>query len=87
MTKLVFRPIVRYHRNGVHGEGFYCIVFDDHRQRIRANHLVAAVFETEGTVAVMCPVRPFSRWRGDLFEAELRAAIAAAPDSELFGSD
>lgn len=78
MSKLVHRPRVRYHRNGCHGESFHLVEFEDHVQRKRAHRLLATVFETRGCVAVVCPDKPLLRWRGDIFEDELRAVIAAA---------
>lgn len=72
---------IDYHRNGVSGEGFYAITFEDLE---RNDHLlVATVFAESGYVAVldthllMQNVVEFGRnsFRGDYYEPELRQAI------------
>jgi hypothetical protein len=66
---------VDYHRNGVGGEGFHLVQFDDDGRR-----MLASVFTGDGRCAVVCPDLPHLRWRGDRYEPELRAAIARADE-------
>ncbi|HSX57367.1 MAG TPA: hypothetical protein VLG14_18845 [Sphingomonas sp.] len=68
---------VAYHRNGCAGEPFYAVRFTEGR-----NVMLALVFEREGGVMVLDPVKAATSvaagensWRGDLYEAELRKAI------------
>lgn len=70
---------VRHHRNGVSGESFAAVAFSEGRGRNK-RHLLAAVFDTPGHIAVLSatPGTVADRWRGDDYEPELRAAIAAA---------
>ena len=70
---------VEYHRNGVGGEGFHAVLFDD----CEGHRLLALVFPAPGHVAVIEPQRAAAgilglgdnTWRGDYFEPELRRAI------------
>ena len=74
---------LRYHRNGVAGEGFFLVAFAIGRGKSRQD-LLATVFEEPGCCAVIDPADLASRWRGDDFEPALRAAIEqqmAAGDS------
>lgn len=69
-----------YHRNGVCGEGFWAILFDD------AEHgrMVASLFEEPGVCAVYKLdlltdndiAFGSNSWRGDWFEDVLRPALA-----------
>jgi hypothetical protein len=83
MQKLVKEIVqIEHHRNGVSGEPFHAVLFKDTQDEL----FVATVFDTRNTVAVL-RVAPLSTeqgvrfgynsWRGDHFEPELRAAIAA----------
>lgn len=79
---------VAYHRNGIGGEGFYAVLFEDAESAaangIGSPRFVAAVFDGPGRVAVLA-VEPLvtdvgvrfgpNSWRGDHFEPILRAAI------------
>jgi hypothetical protein len=64
---------VRYHRNGVSGDPFFSVLFD-----WDGLPMVATVFDQESCLAVLSLHDPSSTWRGDLFEEELREAIAVA---------
>lgn len=75
---------IAYHRNGVSGEGFYVVTFTERRL-----NLVGVLFPTPEDDG--CHTAVFDRdllargviefavnsWRGDRYDAELRAAIAA----------
>lgn len=70
---------VRYHRNGVCGNGFTVVLF-----KMGKRNMVATVFEEKGSVAVLdrdltaagtISSEGGNQWRGDYFEDELRAAI------------
>lgn len=73
---------VSYHRNGVSGEGFFAVTFNDKEH----GPMFAVVFETSRHVAVFrrdligAGVIEFGQnsWRGDHFENDLRAAIKKA---------
>jgi len=69
---------VAYHRNGCAGESFYAVRFSEGR-----TVMLALVFECVGGVMVLDPVKAATSvavgensWRGDLYEADLRKAIA-----------
>ena len=70
---------IAYHRNGIAGEPFYVVHFREGEHR-----LVAVVFDSPGTVAVLDPDLAnrgliefgVNSWRGDVFEQRLREAIA-----------
>lgn len=72
---------IDYHRNGVAGNGFHVVLFT-----WRNRNMVATVFEGAGNCAVLDMYEtamghleyPENRWRGDDFEPQLRAAIAAS---------
>lgn len=71
---------VSYHRNGVSGEGFFAVLFE----RGGGHLMVASVFDAPGAVAVyqvdfLSTVGVLfgdNSWRGDVFEPQLREAIA-----------
>ena len=70
---------VAYHRNGVGGEGFYVVRFEERT----AGEMVGIIFAGEGQCAVLSVpkltegVIAFLKnsWRGDVFEPHLRRAI------------
>lgn len=75
---------VAYHRNGVSGEGFHAVLFKQGE-----GLLIAAVFEQLGHVAVFeigelamqnIAFAMGNSWRGDHYEADLRAAISLYED-------
>jgi hypothetical protein len=78
---------IAYHRNGVAGNGFHVVLFawkDPGQAEVR--RMVATVFEEQGDVAVLDTAETMAgnikfacgnSWRGDHFEAWLRAQIAA----------
>lgn len=71
---------VRYHRNGISGEGFHLCRF----LYLRGSQTVemqAAVFEAAGQVAVTSDDIN-QRWRGDEFEPAIREAIKAVEDAQ-----
>jgi hypothetical protein len=83
MGRLVERVTnVRSHRNGVCGEAFHTVLF-----RGEAGNMLGVVFEGDGRVAVLKvtdlvdpeDVGP-GCYRGDVFEPELRSAIAHYED-------
>lgn len=75
---------VEYHRNGVGGEGFHVVEFTSELADDVADHrMLATVFDGPGQVAVIDIDDLGARWRGDLFEPELRDAIDAANLSGL----
>lgn len=62
---------IKYHRNGVSGEGFYVVEFEeDDRQ------MLGIVFKENGYVAVLDIGDLSQGWRGDEYEKGLREAIA-----------
>lgn len=76
---------IEYHRNGISGVGFHLVEFIAREDR---RPMLAAVFHTPHCVAVLeCDPARFlilgSRWRGDLFEPELRAAIESHESKEV----
>jgi hypothetical protein len=91
MTTRMVRKVqsIHYQRNGVTGEGFYDVRF----LSTEGDWLRAVLFyspdpeprapgafdDTRGYCAVLSDVdeEPYRAWRGDRFEAELRAAIDA----------
>ena len=71
---------VAHHRNGVHGNSFYVVLFKhDHTAK------VGKVFDTPGNVAGLDVTMIAQNniefgensWRGDEFESELRKAVNA----------
>lgn len=68
---------VRYHRNGVGGEGF-CLVQFRQRDGRRWVPMLATVFDGNGRCAIIDPADPDTCWRGDLYEQTMRDAIAIA---------
>jgi hypothetical protein len=78
-----------YHRNGVGGVGFYAILFDDSKE----GRMVASLFEENGYCAVYkvdelgknnIEFAQGNSWRGDVFEHELRPALAKLLNREPF---
>ena len=69
--------VVALHRNGISGAGFYMIHFIGGAEDVRGRHFIATVFEARGHVAEINPLDVTDCWRGDNFETELRAIIAA----------
>lgn len=73
---------VAHHRNGVCGVPFYVVTFTDQEN---GDAMIATVFPESGAVAVLsmgllaegCIEFGRNSFRGDHFERELRAAIAA----------
>jgi hypothetical protein len=61
---------MHYHRNGVFGTGFFVVQF-----RHAKYNMIAVVFPNLGDIAVLSEI-PTERWRGDQFEAAIRAYIA-----------
>ena len=68
------------HRNGISGEGFYAVTFED---KDASKNMIAVVFDTPKHVAVLDVEKAAAgdigfgtnSWRGDNFEPELRKAI------------
>ena len=88
---LVIKAIT-YHRNGVAGNGFHVVLFDgSHPDHEAGKNMVATVFPDAGNVAVLDAdlaaagniVFAQNSWRGDIFEADLRAAIKMYGDSPV----
>ncbi len=80
---------IAYHRNGVAGDGFHVVLFD-WRADGQLRHMVATLFDAPGQCAVFdvqllaagdIEFAKRNSWRGDDFEPELRAAVAAYEDS------
>lgn len=75
-------PRVRYHRNGVHGIGFYAVTF-----RAEGRRMVASVFPFDEALtmaehyAVLDLDNPIQPYRGDLYEPALMEAIRSAAAS------
>lgn len=67
---------IAYHRNGVGGAGFHQVGFSWKDQEGIELWMVGLVFEAERHVVVMNLDDADQQWRGDTFEAVLRAAIA-----------
>ncbi|KKN15328.1 hypothetical protein LCGC14_0987270 [marine sediment metagenome] len=76
---------IEYHRNGVSGEGFHVVTFQQHPERTKMVGIVflgrdrVAVFDREllgrGVIQIGLPDDGGNSWHGDQFEPELRAAI------------
>lgn len=66
---------VRYHRNGISGEGFHLCRFL-YLRAAQTVEMQAVVFEASGQIAVTSDDIN-QRWRGDEFELALREAIKA----------
>lgn len=62
---------IHYHRNGVRGEGFYVVEFEAEEES-----MVGIVFAEDGYVAILDITDVSQKWRGDVYESELRKAIA-----------
>jgi hypothetical protein len=84
---------IEFHRNGVSGSGFHAVRFSVTRGPVdeRGNFL-ATVFESRGDIAVINldriaehGVGRDNKWRGDHYEDDLRAAIAADDEEWLEG--
>lgn len=77
---------IEYHRNGVMGEGFYAVIFDEQNSTWvengikRPERFMATVFKAPGHVSVFSVDRlkesgvtfGENSWRGDHYELELR---------------
>jgi hypothetical protein len=69
---------ITYHRNGVHGNGFYVVSFIS-----EGDNMIGVVFDEPGNVAVFnaALLREgvigfyYNSWRGDWYEQALREAI------------
>lgn len=78
----IFVDKIDRHRNGVSGEPFYVVLFED---RAYPDLFVATVFDEPGRVAVLSVEKLTdgniafgeNSWRGDRYESALRAAIEA----------
>ena len=65
-----------YHRNGVMGEGFYCVEFiwnEGSRRNLALVALVALVFDK--SCAVIMPGDTAQRWDAGYFEGSLRTYL------------
>jgi hypothetical protein len=69
-----------YHRNGIRGEGFYAVLFDDKEQ----GRMIASLFDESGYCAVYSvklladgniAFANGNSWRGDVYEAHLRPLL------------
>ena len=73
---------IAYHRNGVSGIGFHAVTFTM-REAGKPRDMLGIVFPERGAVAVLdtelvskgCITFGDNSWRGDWFEADLRAAV------------
>lgn len=84
---------VDYHRNGVGGEGFYVALFEnsiDGEAKVRP--FVGVIFDSPGQCAVFdvdelkagnIQFAHGNSWRGDHYEADLRAAIKKAQTGRI----
>lgn len=61
---------VNYHRNGVAGNGFHSVFFNQDGEELRA-----IVFSEAGNIAVISNDLE-EKFRGDLFEDQIRKAIS-----------
>jgi len=61
---------IHYHRNGITGESFHTVRFTS-----PAGELVAVVFEARMHTAIIDPMFPSERFRGDDFDKHMREAI------------
>ena len=73
---------IGYHRNGISGNGFYVVLFEDNKAQPDATFM-GTLFDEDGSCAVVCldmipecgiEFAAGNSWRGDCFEASLRAA-------------
>ena len=73
---------VSWHRNGIGGEGFYAVLFDE----AQCGRMVASLFDKAGYCAVYqisqlndgnIAFAQGNSWRGDEFEARLRPLVVA----------
>lgn len=86
-TKIIGRiDQVAYHRNGISGAPFYAVLFTGSSTDLpKPERFLASVFEEPGAVSVISLSRieesgvtfGENSYRGDAYEPELRAAIAA----------
>ncbi len=76
---------IDYNRNGVSGQGFHTVLFDDISKGYTSTNMFATVFPEVGHVAVVCMDimtnddlnhNCLNHWRGDVYEVALRKAIA-----------
>lgn len=75
-TTRIFVTDIQRHRNGVSGESFYCIRFDqeDTYSSMR-RPMLAVLFEAPKHCAVMQLEDPDEHYRGDSYEETLREAV------------
>lgn len=77
----------RFHRNGCHCESFNVVHFRERDGRKFAPR-VAILFDGKDRCAVVNPLNPVARFRGDYYEPTLRKAIEAADaDGTLYKFD
>ncbi len=79
---------VSWHRNGISGEGFYAVLFDDPEN----GRMIASLFDSPGHCAVYS-IKELNKgniafamgnsWRGDHYENELRKLIEARESGRL----
>lgn len=77
---------IRFHRNGVAGEGFHTVEFKMREGR-GMRSFVGIVFDEKYRTAVIDPTTPSETWRGDNFDPMLREAIArdeALPNPQAY---
>jgi hypothetical protein len=75
---------VAYHRNGVGGNGFHVVRFTANDDEGNGRYMIGVLFDGAGDVAVLDAELlhegeigfGINSWRGDVYEAELRAAVA-----------
>lgn len=77
-----------WHRNGIGGEGFYAVLFDDPENGL----MLGVLFDEPGCCAVFSVPRLAgpegvlfgqNSWRGDHYEGPLRAAVKRATTGRL----
>ena len=77
---------IEFHRNGISGAPFHVVRFeyrpDGDEEPGPRYRLIAVVFDEPKHVAVTGPRRGM-KWRGDDFEPQLRAMIAAWEEDRL----
>ena len=64
-----------FHRNGVAGAPFWLVTFDALEGRT-TTRLWAMIFDASETYALINPLDPESKWRGDNFASIVRHALA-----------
>lgn len=89
MSKITVSQVA-YHRNGIGGEGFYAVKFNDPEH----GDMVASVFDGHGQVAVYQIdllksegiVFGVNSWRGDHYEGQLREAIKEHSETNKYAA-